>query len=114
VCCRIDKAGTDPRQVKQHDGSKRAMNELDFGGKRVLVVGGSSGIGNGTRRRSAPGARASMSAGHAPARAIIQLRKDQASKGWTIRNSTSAMRKPSRNSSRHSQDSTCWFWHRAR
>jgi 3-oxoacyl-[acyl-carrier protein] reductase len=23
------------------------MNELDFGGKRVLVVGGSSGIGNG-------------------------------------------------------------------
>ena len=23
------------------------MNELDFGGKQVLVVGGSSGIGNG-------------------------------------------------------------------
>jgi 3-oxoacyl-[acyl-carrier protein] reductase len=36
------------RQVKQqHIGSKRAMNELDFGGKQVLVVGGSSGIGNG-------------------------------------------------------------------
>src|ERR1700710_1211051 len=25
----------------------RAMNELDFSGKQVLVVGGSSGIGNG-------------------------------------------------------------------
>ena len=23
------------------------MNELDFGGKQVLVIGGSSGIGNG-------------------------------------------------------------------
>jgi 3-oxoacyl-[acyl-carrier protein] reductase len=26
---------------------ERAMNELDFGGKQILVVGGSSGIGNG-------------------------------------------------------------------
>jgi 3-oxoacyl-[acyl-carrier protein] reductase len=23
------------------------MNELDFGGKQILVIGGSSGIGNG-------------------------------------------------------------------
>src|SRR5215212_262388 len=27
--------------------SRSTMNELDFSGKRVLVVGGSSGIGNG-------------------------------------------------------------------
>jgi 3-oxoacyl-[acyl-carrier protein] reductase len=26
---------------------RRAMNELDFGGKQILVIGGSSGIGNG-------------------------------------------------------------------
>ena len=26
------------------------MNELDFSGKQVLVVGGSSGIGNGIAR----------------------------------------------------------------
>lgn len=26
------------------------MNELDFGGKTVLVIGGSSGIGNGIAR----------------------------------------------------------------
>jgi 3-oxoacyl-[acyl-carrier protein] reductase len=31
--------------MREKDG--RAMNELDFSGKRVLVVGGSSGIGNG-------------------------------------------------------------------
>ena len=34
------------------------MNELDFSGKRVLVVGGSSGIGNGILRyRVVPGSR---------------------------------------------------------
>src|SRR5260370_5256239 len=37
------------RQVKQGRKTKkdRAMNELDFSRKQVLVVGGSSGIGNG-------------------------------------------------------------------
>jgi 3-oxoacyl-[acyl-carrier protein] reductase len=54
---RIDKAGTDPqtgqtkpgagdRNRTQQEGSG-AMNELDFSGRQVLVVGGSSGIGNG-------------------------------------------------------------------
>src|ERR1700694_2653144 len=33
-----------PPSTKRIEG---AMNELDFGGKQVLVVGGSSGIGNG-------------------------------------------------------------------
>jgi 3-oxoacyl-[acyl-carrier protein] reductase len=48
-CCKIDKAGTDLQtgQNKLKNDRGRAMNELDFGGKQVLVVGGSSGIGNG-------------------------------------------------------------------
>jgi 3-oxoacyl-[acyl-carrier protein] reductase len=37
--------GLDPGEIKK--GSGRAMNELDFTGKQILVVGGSSGIGNG-------------------------------------------------------------------
>src|SRR5712671_373350 len=47
VHCRIDKAGTDLQrgQTMQEKGSE--MNELDFSAKQVLVVGGSSGIGNG-------------------------------------------------------------------
>src|ERR1700736_3211747 len=36
-----------PREVKPDEKGSRAMNELDFSGKQVLVVGGSSGIGNG-------------------------------------------------------------------
>jgi 3-oxoacyl-[acyl-carrier protein] reductase len=37
--------GLDPGEIKK--GSGRAMNELDFTGKQIFVVGGSSGIGNG-------------------------------------------------------------------
>src|SRR5260370_1139209 len=36
-----------PREVKRSGKGSRAMNELDFSGKQILVVGGSSGIGNG-------------------------------------------------------------------
>jgi 3-oxoacyl-[acyl-carrier protein] reductase len=52
MACRIDKAGTDPQrgQTKQEEREAGAMNELDFSGKQVLVVGGSSGIGNGIAR----------------------------------------------------------------
>src|SRR4051794_27739823 len=49
VVVMIDKAGIDP-QTGQTSKIKReaAMaNELDFSGKQVLVIGGSSGIGNG-------------------------------------------------------------------
>src|SRR5882757_5178717 len=35
------------REVKQCKKGSREMNELDFSAKQVLVVGGSSGIGNG-------------------------------------------------------------------
>jgi 3-oxoacyl-[acyl-carrier protein] reductase len=61
---RIDKARTNPQtgqttskdraeKAKRQKGKKakrkerREMNELDFSGRQVLVVGGSSGIGNG-------------------------------------------------------------------
>jgi 3-oxoacyl-[acyl-carrier protein] reductase len=44
----IDNACTDPqtRQTRTKKGVC-GMNELDFSGKQVLVIGGSSGIGNG-------------------------------------------------------------------
>src|ERR1700760_690794 len=45
--CRIDKAGTDPQTGQTNQEKDCGMNELDFSGKQVLVVGGSSGIGNG-------------------------------------------------------------------
>jgi 3-oxoacyl-[acyl-carrier protein] reductase len=41
----IDKPFSHPKTRETKEG--RAMNELDFGNKQVLVVGGSSGIGNG-------------------------------------------------------------------
>ena len=44
------------------------MNELDFSGKQVLVVGGSSGIGNGIAQAfRAKGARVAVCAGCAAA-----------------------------------------------
>jgi len=48
VHCRIDKAGTDLQRGQTMQKKDRGeMNELDFSAKQVLVVGGSSGIGNG-------------------------------------------------------------------
>src|SRR3981189_2390859 len=48
ACHKIDKAGARP-QGGQASGNtiEGAMNALDFSGKQVLGVGGSSGIGNG-------------------------------------------------------------------
>jgi len=47
----IDKAGGDPEDTSNKVKKGQEMNELDFSldfsGKQVLVVGGSSGIGNG-------------------------------------------------------------------
>ena len=60
------------------------MNELDFSGKQVLVVGGSSGIGNGIAQAfRAKGARV-RSAAPAPAPPIIRPTKDRISKGSII------------------------------
>jgi 3-oxoacyl-[acyl-carrier protein] reductase len=49
VLVMIDKAGIDPQtgQTSKTRGEAAMANELDFSGKQVLVVGGSSGIGNG-------------------------------------------------------------------
>src|SRR3954468_18893906 len=45
----MDKAGIDPQtgQTSKTKGEAAMASELDFSGKQVLVVGGSSGIGNG-------------------------------------------------------------------
>src|SRR3984893_15107167 len=45
----LTRLALNPREVKRRERTSRggAMNELDFSGKQVLVVGGSSGIGNG-------------------------------------------------------------------
>jgi hypothetical protein len=55
----IDKRHSHPK-TRQTSGG-RAMNEFDFGNKQVLVVGGSSGIGNGIAQAfRAHGARVSV------------------------------------------------------
>jgi hypothetical protein len=58
------------------------MNELDFNGRQVLVVGGSSGV--------------SPFAAPAPAPPPIRPTKDRISKGSTISDSTSATRRRSK------------------
>ena len=74
------------------------MNELDFTGKRILVVGGSSGIGNGIAQAfRARGARVQVCGTRASA-ADYRRRKAPTSKGWTTPSSMSAMRRPSRRS----------------
>jgi 3-oxoacyl-[acyl-carrier protein] reductase len=47
ACHDIDKTRARPQRGQASGKEDRAMNELDFSGKQVLVVGGSSGIGNG-------------------------------------------------------------------
>ena len=90
------------------------MNELDFSGKQVLVVGGSSGIGNGIAQAfRAKGARVAVCGTRARA-ADYSPTKDRISKASTTSSSTSAIRRRSRLSSRRSKSSTCWCWRRAR
>ena len=90
------------------------MNELDFSGKQVLVVGGSSGIGNGIAQAfRAKGARVAVCGTRAPPPTIPPM-KARISMASIIRSSTSAMRKRSSNSSRRSRSSTCWCWRKAR
>ena len=57
------------------------MNELDFSGKQVLVVGGSSGIGNGIAQAfRAKGARATVCGTR-----VAAMDYDEASSTWTVR-----------------------------
>ena len=76
------------------------MNELDFSGKQVLVVGGSSGIGNGIAQAfRAKGARVACLR-HPRQRRRLFGRRRIASRGpATMRSSTSAIRRRSRISS---------------
>ena len=90
------------------------MNELDFSGKQVLVVGGSSGIGNGIAQAfRAKGARVAVCGTRANA---ADYSPDEGShlEGLDYSSSTSAIRRRSRSSSRRSRRSTCWCWRRAR
>ena len=90
------------------------MNELDFSGKQVLVVGGSSGIGNGIAHAfRAKGAHVAVCGTRASA-ADYSPTTDRISKASITPSSTSARRMRSRNLNRRSKSSTCWYWRRAR
>ena len=90
------------------------MNELDFSGKQVLVVGGSSGIGNGIAQAfRARGARVHVCGTRASA-PIIRPKRDRISRVWITRSSTSAIPRRSRISTRRSTGSMCWCWRRGR
>ncbi len=90
------------------------MNELDFSGKQVLVVGGSSGIGNGIAQAfRAKGARVAVCGTRANP-ADYSPAKDRISRASTTRSSTSPVRRRSSNLRRRSTGSTCWCWRRAR
>ena len=79
------------------------MNELDFSGKQVLVVGGSSGIGNGIAQAFRAQGRAGRGLRHARGGvATIRRTKARISKASTISGSTSATPARSRNSTRPS------------
>ena len=87
------------------------MNELDFGGKQVLVVGGSSGIGNGIAQAfRARGALVHVCGTRATASDYSP------GEGSHLEGlgSTSAVPRRSRPSLRRSTSSTCWCWRRAR
>ena len=88
------------------------MNELDFSGKQVLVVGGSSGIGNGIAQAfRAKGARVAVCGTRAHA-ADYSAAEGSDLAGLDYRSSTSATRRRSRISNRRSTGSTCWCWRR--
>ena len=73
------------------------MNELDFSGKQVLVVGGSSGIGNGIAQAfRAKGAQRAVCGTRATACRLLGRMKDRISRASNIPSSTSAIRRRSR------------------
>ena len=90
------------------------MNELDFSGKQVLVVGGSSGIGNGIAQAfRAKGARVAVCGTRASA---ADYSPDEGShlEGLDYSQLDVSNARRSRHSSRRSTSSTCWCWRRAR
>ena len=91
------------------------MNELDFSGKQVLVVGGSSGIGNGIAQAfRARGARVAVCGTRASA---ADYSPDEGShlEGLDYAQLDVSNAAGDRDiSSRRSTSSTCWCWRRAR
>jgi 3-oxoacyl-[acyl-carrier protein] reductase len=85
------------------------MNELDFSARQILVVGGSSGIGNGIAQAfRAKGARVHVCGTRASA-ADYSLAEGSHLDGLDY-----AQRARSRISSRRSIGSMCWCWRRVR
>ncbi len=91
------------------------MNELDFSGRQVLVVGGSSGIGNGIAHAfRAKGARVAVCGTRASA---DDYSPDDGSylEGLDYFQLDVSKRACDRGiSGRRSKSSTCWCWRRAR
>jgi NAD(P)-dependent dehydrogenase (short-subunit alcohol dehydrogenase family) len=90
------------------------MNELDFSGRQVLVVGGSSGIGNGIAQSfRAKGARVHVCGTRAQASDYSPAEGSNL-EALITRSSMSATPRRSRIFSRRSTGSMCWCWRRAR
>ena len=90
------------------------MNELDFSRKQVLVVGGSSGIGNGIAQAfRARGARVHVCGTRARA-SDYSVEDGSDLEGLDYSQLDVSNVQAIAQSSRHLQNSTCWFWHRAR
>ena len=90
------------------------MNELDFSGKQILVIGGSSGIGNGIAQAfRAKGARVQVCGTRANAADYSKTDgSDVEGLDYAQLDVSDAQR--SRRSRRRSTGSTCWCWRRVR
>jgi hypothetical protein len=103
-----------PREVKPSKKREGEMNELDFSDRQILVIGGSSGIGNGIAQAfRAKGARVHVCGTRAPPPIILRARDRTSTVSITL-SSTSAMHARSRISGRRSNGSMCWCWRRVR
>ena len=92
------------------------MNELDFSGKQVLVVGGSSGIGNGIAQAfRARGARVQVCGTRAIGCRLFAGTRDRDLEGLDYAQLDVSDRAGNREfQARRSTGSTCWCWRRAR
>ena len=91
------------------------MNELDFTGKQVLVVGGSSGIGNGIAQAfRARGAHVACLRHPCLSARIIRPSEGSHLEGLDYAQLDVSDARRSRASSRRSTGSMCWCWRRAR
>ena len=90
------------------------MNELDFGGKQVLVVGGSSGIGNGIAQAfRARGARVHVCGTRASGERLF-AEEGSDSKGLDYAQLDVSDAQAIEQFKPAFDGSTCWCWRRAR